>query len=137
MAVFRSPCNQITSDSAEKWTQDERLNVELVERVGFVPLEKRLRNIERASSLLQLYREAQYADADVLIDEHNNMSDDFDDDRDFDLEIDPTSSPEFDLIDAKKMTDYLSKKPERTSKTFKKVQKVSPKKNETEVKEDE
>lgn len=137
MAVFKSPCNQITSDSAEKWTEDKEMNVELVERIGFVPLEKRLRNIERASSLLQLYREAQYADADVMIDERGNMSDDFDDDRDFDSEIDPTSSPEFDMIDAKKVTDYLSKKPARTSKTDKKVQEVPPAKTESEVKKDE
>lgn len=137
MAVFKSPCNQITSDSAEKWTENKDLNVELVERIGFVPLEKRLRNIERASSLLQLYREAQYADADVMVDERGNMSDDFDDDRDFDSEIDPTSSSDFDMIDAKKMTDYLSKKPVRTSKPEKKVKEVPPEKIEKEVKEDE
>ena len=105
--------------SSESWTKNKDLNVDLVERIGFVPLEKRIQNITNASELLRAYRDAIYGDDDLECDEYGSIvGDDFREDS-FD-DVDPTLDSEFTRVDSFQIDEYLKSK-----KRVKKEKKVA------------
>lgn len=135
MAKYHYPFNQKSSNSAETWTENKEINVELVERVGFVPLSKRLQNIDNASSLLASYRRAIFGDDDLELDESGNIIGN--DDREDSFEdFDPTLDSEFTRVDSCHIDQYLDNKKKQFKKAVKVSKKVDTKKVEKPNKED-
>lgn len=118
MAEYKYAFNNCKG-SSESWTKNKDLNVELVERIGFVPLEKRIQNITNASELLRAYRDGIYGDDDLECDEYGSIIGDDKREDSFD-DVDPTMDSEFTRVESFQIDEYLKSK-----KNVKKEKKVA------------
>lgn len=95
---FRKPYVNGFSDP-EKWVHDKLVNIETVERAGYIPLEKRINAIIQSGQRLADYRRALYPDSDFVDDETPDF----------------VSDEEFTVIDAKNLRSAVAESLGRVS----------------------